>query len=165
MRSTSRSWYFFWKRSRELVTNIPSLVQWEHWGKSRLMAAYIEGLMEQSNALAARLSAGGINWERMAAELVDGMLLAPNFEHSILDKLKGKPGGLSLIEVRVSLGAQKGKAKAEFDQAVLSLYKDRRVYLDRHDHPLRLSDAERRDLVFDGAGSYYVGITLRGDFD
>lgn len=89
---------------------------------------------------------------------------APNLEHSILDKLKGKPGGLSLIEVRTSLGGR-GKAKAEFDEAVLSLYKDGRVYLDRHDHPLRLSDAERRDLVFDGAGNYYVGITLRGDFE
>lgn len=88
-----------------------------------------------------------------------------NFEHSILDKLKGKPGGLSLIEVRVSLGAQKGKAKADFDQAVLALYANRRVYLDRHDHPMRLSDAERRDLVFDGAENYYVGITLRGDIE
>jgi hypothetical protein len=65
---------------------------------------------------------------------------------------------------RALLSAQR-KAKAEFDQAVLSLYKDRRVYLDRHDHPLRLSDAERWNLVFDGVGNYYVGITLRGDFD
>jgi len=122
-------------------------------------------LKEQSNTLAAKLSARGITREQMAAGLIDGMLPAPNLEHRILDKLKGKAGGLSLIEVRASLGAQKGKAKAEFDQAVLSLYKNRRVYLDRHDHPLRLSDAERRDLVFDGAGTYYVGITLRGDFD
>ena len=129
------------------------------------MAAYLKTLEEQSSALAIKLRTGGITREQMAAGLVDGMLQAPNFELSILDKLKGKPGGLSLIELRVSLGAQKGKAKAEFDQAVLSLYKNRRVYLDRHDHPLRLSDAERRDLVFDGAGNYYVGITLRGDFD
>lgn len=128
------------------------------------MAAYRKASNEQANARAAKLSAVGITWEQMAAGLVDGMLQAPNLEHSILDKLQGKPGGLSLIEVRVSLGAQ-GKAKAEFDQAVLALYKNRRVYLDRHDHPLRLSDAERRDLVFDGAGNYYVGITLRGDFD
>ena len=101
-----------------------------------------------------------LEWEL----LVEGMRPAPNLETSILDKLKGKPGGLSLIEVRVSLGGR-GKAKAEFDQAVLSLYKDKRVYLDRHDHPLRLSDAERRDLVFDGAENYYVGITLRGDLE
>ena len=90
------------------------------------------------------------------------MLPAPNFEHRIIEKLKGKPGGLSLIEVWASLGAHK-KAKPEFDQAVLSLYRDGRVYLDRHDHPMRLSDVERRDLVCDGAGNYYVGITLRGD--
>jgi hypothetical protein len=100
----------------------------------------------------------------MAAGSLDGMLTAPNLEHTILDQLKGKPGGLSLIEVRASL-KKGGKAKAEFDQAVLSLYKSRLVYLDRHDHPLRLSDAERRDLVFDGAGNYYVGITLRSDVE
>src|SRR5271165_710115 len=129
------------------------------------MAAYLKTLEEQSSALAIKLRTGGITREQMAAGLVDGMLQAPNFELSILDKLKGKPGGLSLIELRVSLGAQKGKAKAEFDQAVLSLYKNRRVYLDRHDHPMRLSDGERRDLVFDGVGVYYVGITLRGDFE
>jgi hypothetical protein len=128
------------------------------------MAAYLKASKEPSNALAAKLSAEGITWEQRAAGLVDGMRPAPNLENSILDKLKGKPGGISLIEVRASLGVQ-GKAKAEFDQAVLSLYKNGRVYLDRHDHPLRLGDAERRDLVFDGAGNYYVGITLRGDFD
>jgi hypothetical protein len=127
------------------------------------MAAYLKASEEQSNTLAAKLSAEAITREQMAAGSV-GMLRAPNLEHSILDKLKGRPGGISLTEVRASLGAQ-GKPKAEFDQAVLSLYKNGRVYLDRHDHPLRLSDAERRDLVFDGAGTYYVGITLRGDFD
>jgi hypothetical protein len=128
------------------------------------MAAYLKALQEQSNALAAKLYAEGITRESMATGLDGGMLPAANFEHRIIEKLQGRPGGLSLIEVRASLGAQ-GKAKAEFDQAVLSLYKDGRVYLDRHDHPLRLSDAERRDLVFDGVGIYYVGITLRGDFD
>ena len=129
------------------------------------MAAYVKALQERSNSLAAKWSPEGISGERIAGGLTDGMLPAPNFENRILDKLKGKPGGLSLTEVRVLLGAQKGKAKAEFEQAVLSLYKNRRVYLDRHDHPLRLSDAERRDLVFDGEGNYYVGITLRGDLD
>ena len=96
--------------------------------------------------------------------MLNGMPPAPNFEVSILDKLKGKPGGVSLTEVRALLKAG-GKKKAEFDEAVLSLYKRRLVYLDRHDHPLRLSDADRRDLVFDGTGNYYVGITLRSDVE
>jgi hypothetical protein len=128
------------------------------------MAAYLEDNMEQSNALAAKGSTGGITPEQRAAGSVDRMRPAPNLEDSILDKLKGKPGGLSVIELRASLKAG-GKAKAEFDQAVLSLYKSRLVYLDRHDHPLRLGDAERRDLVFDGVGNYYVGITLRSDVE
>src|SRR5689334_2192759 len=126
------------------------------------MAGYLKALKEQFNALAASLGAEGITRKPMATGLDSGMLPAPNFELRIIEKLKGKPGGLSLGEVWASLGAHK-KAKPEFDQAVLALYKDGRVYLDRHDHPMRLSEEERRALVFDGAGTYYVGITLRGD--
>jgi len=134
------------------------------------MAAYF--IKAQFNALAVKVNAEVGPRERMAAEPFDGMLPARNLEHCILEKLKGRPGGLSLIELRASLQteprpslATQRKLKAEFDEAVLSLYKDRRVYLDRHDHPMRLSDAERQYLVSDGAGNYYVGITLRGDFD
>ncbi|HEY3839682.1 MAG TPA: hypothetical protein VGL72_24090 [Bryobacteraceae bacterium] len=127
------------------------------------MAAYVKAFTKQADALAAKLSAERITRKYTAAELVHAMP-APDLENRILDKLKGKPGGVSLIEVRASLGIPV-KAKAEFDQAVLSLYRDKRVYLDHHDHPLRLTDTERKDLVFDGAGNYYVGITLRGDFD
>lgn len=129
------------------------------------MAAYLKTLKDEPNALLAR----GIRREQMPAGLADSMLSAPNLERTILDKLKGKPGGLSLKELRASLGAppkaraEREKAKAEFDRVVLCLYRDARVYLDRHDHPLRLSDAERCELVYDGVGNYYVGITLRGE--
>jgi hypothetical protein len=136
------------------------------------MAAYFNAVKEQYGALAVKSSAEDITRRLISACIVDGMLPAANLEHRILEKLKGKPGGLSLIELRAALGPQKRvplsvqrKAKADFDEAVLSLYKDRRIYLDRHDHPLRLSDAERWNLVFDGVGNYYVGITLRGDID
>jgi hypothetical protein len=137
------------------------------------MAVYHKDFKEQYDALAVNMRAEGITRGEKTAGKFEGMP-APNLELSILDKLKGKPGGLSLTELRASLGPkvrpsmgsqEKAKAKADFDQAVLNLYRDRRVYLDRHDHPMRLSDAERKDLVTDGAGNYYVGITLRGDFD
>ena len=131
---------------------------------------YLKALKEQFNAIAAWLTAGDIPPEPRTTWVDEDMVPAPNFEHRInfehciIEKLKGKPGGVSVVEVWASLGAQR-TAKTEFDQAVLSLYKEGRVYLDRHDHPLRLSDADRRDLVFDGTVNYYVGITLRGDFD
>jgi hypothetical protein len=136
------------------------------------MAAYFQAVKEQYGALAVKLSAADVTWKLIPACIVDGMLPAANLEHRILEKLKGKPGGLSLIELRESLGPQKRvllsvqrQLKADFDEAVLALYRDRRVYLDRHDHPLRLSDTERQNLVCDGVGNYYVGITLRGDID
>lgn len=127
------------------------------------MAAFSKALREQFNGNAPALSVPATTRDKISGK-VHGMPPAPNFEHIILEKLKGRPGGLSLIEVRASLKAG-GKVKPVFDQAVLALYKDRRVYLDRHDHPMRLSDAERRDLVSDEAGNYYVGITLRSDIE
>jgi hypothetical protein len=136
------------------------------------MAAHVKAFNEQSNALEVKLSVECSTPFARAAKLVDGMQTGPSLEVRILDKLKGRPGGLSLLELRDSLGIKvrvsfggQPKPKIAFDQAVLSLYKERRVYLDRHDHPMRLTDAERRDLVSDGDGNYYVGITLRGDLD
>ena len=128
------------------------------------MPAYSKAVKEQSTAVPANSIVDGTAREARAGGLLNGMPPAPNLEVSILDKVKGKPGGVSLTEVRTLLKAG-GKKKAEFDEAVLSLYKRRLVYLDRHDHPLRLSDADRRDLVFDGTGNYYVGITLRSDVE
>src|SRR3569832_991706 len=103
------------------------------------MAAFSKALREQSNGIAPARSVPATTRDKITGK-VHGMPPAPNFEHIILEKLKGRPGGLSLIEVRASLKAG-GKVKPVFDQAVLALYKDRRVYLDRHDHPMRLSDA------------------------
>ena len=128
------------------------------------MAPYFKSVKEQSSFVPPNPSVDGRPGDTRAGGLVNRMPPAPNLEIKILDRLKGKAGGVSLIEVRTSLKAG-GKAKAEFDEAVLSLYKRRLVYLDRHDHPLRLSDADRRDLVFDGTGNYYVGITLRSDVE
>lgn len=128
---------------------------------------YLKALKKQFDALATRLRSAGINREQMIAELSNAALpltLPPahNLEESILANLIGKPGGLSMRELRARLQGP-DSAKDVFDRAVLSLYEARRVYLDRHDRPSILSDSEREELVSDGAGNYYTGITLRGD--
>jgi hypothetical protein len=130
---------------------------------------YLKALKKQFDALATRLRSAGINREQMIAELSNAALpltspTAPNLEDSILANLIGKPGGLSMRELRARLQGP-DSAKDVFDRAVLSLYQARRVYVDRHDHPSLLSDSEREELVSDGAGNYYTGITLRGDGD
>jgi len=53
--------------------------------------------------------------------------------------------------------------KNSFDQAVLGLARQGRLMLHRHDFASGLSDAERQELVTDGAGTYYVGMALRRD--
>lgn len=130
---------------------------------------YLKTLKKQFDALATKLRSAGINREQMIAELSTAALpptLPPahNLEESILANLIGRPGGLSMRELRARVQGP-GSAKDVFDRAVLYLYEARRVYLDRHDHPSLLSDSEREELVSDGAGNYYTGITLRGDGD
>jgi hypothetical protein len=51
--------------------------------------------------------------------------------------------------------------KQHFDQAVLELARQGKVSLHRHDYPTGLTESEREDLVYDGAGNYYVGVALR----
>jgi len=51
--------------------------------------------------------------------------------------------------------------KLHFDQTVLSLARQGRLMLHRHDHASGLSSSERDELVTDGAGTYYVGMALR----
>jgi hypothetical protein len=103
----------------------------------------------------------------------------------ILEYLKAKPAGVGLGQLREELGLRAGEKKAfdqtafdkaafdkaafdkaafdkaAFDKAVLGLYRERRVYLDRHDYPQGLDAAARDQLVSDGSGSYFVVIGLR----
>jgi hypothetical protein len=44
---------------------------------------------------------------------------------------------------------------------VISLYRQHRVYLARHDYPLGLDESEKSELVSDGEGNYFVVIGLR----
>lgn len=51
--------------------------------------------------------------------------------------------------------------KMPFDQEILALARQGRLMLHRHDFASGLSQAERDELVTDGAGTYYVGMALR----
>jgi hypothetical protein len=127
---------------------------------------YLKAVKKAFDALAVKLQPAGITREKMIEELrntapAPALPAAANVEQSILDKLKGRPGGLSIRELRGTIQGP-GSSKDVFDRAVLELYESSRVYLDRHDRPAILSDAERQELVSDGAGNYFIGITLRG---
>ena len=63
------------------------------------MPAYSKAVKEQSTAVPANSIVDGTAREARAGGLLNGMPPAPNLEVSILDKLKGKPGGVSLTEV------------------------------------------------------------------
>ena len=54
-----------------------------------------------------------------------------------------------------------GLEKAVFDQAVMELLQARKIYCAPHDHPHRLPEAERAELVADGRGVFYCSISDR----
>ena len=113
-----------------------------------------------------------VHWERVSAlpapqqqpsslkpasEVTEPSSSPAEVKKHILDSTKGKPGGLSIPHLRDEIEA----SKPEFDNAVLDLYKDGKVFLDKHDRPDILTEAERNALVPDGQGDYYNGITER----
>ncbi len=51
--------------------------------------------------------------------------------------------------------------KIIFDQAILQLAERGKIFLHRHVYPTQMNDAERRIMVTDGQGNYYIGIVLR----
>jgi hypothetical protein len=103
-------------------------------------------------------------WAFVAEKLRRAGIEEPGLEEKvweILPKLESeKDVPVSTARVRRALGLAE-QDKKRFDEAVLKLREQRRVYLSQHDHPLGLS-TEDRDLLIDGGdGRYYVAITWR----
>lgn len=75
-----------------------------------------------------------------------------------LERESPPPNPVALLRKRAALA---GMTKEEFDRAALELLRQGTVYMAPHDHAMRLTEEERRSLVADGAGLYYVSITAR----
>jgi len=123
-------------------------------------ARYVGKLRKELEALAASLASAGITREQLLDALRASPASAPAaapLAARVTEYLKSRPGGIGVGQLRDELGV----GKAEFDQAVLDLYRQQRVYLDRHDWPMGLSQEARDQLVSDGAGNYYVVIGLQ----
>jgi hypothetical protein len=136
--------------------------------------AYVAKLQKEVDALAAKLAPAGITraqiLDALAGQAAPPASQADDLPRRIIEYLKTKPAGVGLGQLREELGLRAGEKKAfdqtafdkaAFDKAVLGLYRERRVYLDRHDYPQGLDAAARDQLVSDGSGSYFVVIGLR----
>ena len=120
--------------------------------------AYAGALQKEFEALARRLAPAGITREAIIAA-VRGE--TADLRQRIVEYLQTRSGGMGIGELRESL-APEPTEKARFDQAVLSLWRQSRINLDRHDYPQGMSEADRDHyLVPDGKGNYYVMIGLR----
>ncbi len=128
-------------------------------GRPASAADYAGPLQKQLEALAKRLSPAGVTREAIVAALRGET--TTELPRRILEYLKTRPGGIGIGELRENLAPQPAE-KARFDQAVLSLWRQSRINLDRHDFPQGMSEADRDHyLVPDGKGNFYVMIGLR----
>jgi hypothetical protein len=125
--------------------------------------AYVAKLQKELDALAAKLAPAGITREQIL-DALRGEKPTDDLPQRITGFLKTKPGGIGVGQLREQFGLSP-EMKDSFDRAILSLYRERRVYLDRHDYPLGLNEAARNELVSDGAGNYFVVIGLRDPDD
>lgn len=102
--------------------------------------------------------------EEQIARFLGGEPTRPGAARLLLEELKRleqespPPNPVEMLRRRPALG---GLPKEEFDRAALELLAQGRVYMARHDHAMRLPEEERRQLVADGAGNFYVSITAR----
>lgn len=51
--------------------------------------------------------------------------------------------------------------KKDFDSAVMQLASDSMIFIHRHIHPYRLTEQDKKELVTDEKGNYYVGVVYR----
>jgi hypothetical protein len=127
-------------------------------GRPASAADYAGVLEKQLEALAKRLAPAGVTREAIVAALGGDTTELPR---RILEYLQTRPGGIGIGELRENLAPHPAE-KVRFDQAVLSLWRQNRIHLDRHDFPQGMSAADRDHyLVPDSNGNYYVMIGLR----
>jgi hypothetical protein len=134
----------------------PGKTKPKYGAKPAKAGAYLAKLQKELDALAAKLAPAGITREQIL-DALRGERPLGDLPQRIAEYLKAKPGGIGVGQLREDLGVP----KAEFDAAVLSLYRQRRVYLDEHDWPAGLTESAKQQLVSDGPSKYYVVIGLR----
>jgi len=89
-----------------------------------------------------------------------------NLERLILERmLQLNPSAMTgapvqLSELRQTLRSEIAD-KDVFDQTIMRLAEQGRVAVHRHDYAGSLSEEERGELVSDGRGNYFIGVTLR----
>lgn len=123
-------------------------------------SAYVAKLQKEVDALAAKLAPAGITRDQILEALGGKKPADVGLTERITEFLKTKPGGIGVGQLREELGVSPAE-KAAFDGAVISLYRQHRVYLDQHDYPLGLDEAAKSEMVSDGQGNYFVVISLR----
>ncbi|MCP4108031.1 MAG: hypothetical protein GY749_21210 [Desulfobacteraceae bacterium] len=74
-----------------------------------------------------------------------------------IDPAARQQAPISIPKLRNSLDL----SKKIFDQSIIGLCTQGKVFLNKHAHPVQMNEEEREQMVADGQGNYYVVIVLR----
>jgi hypothetical protein len=142
---------------------------------------YLKEVSSQLATVVSRLTSVGVKLEALTEAVLEmvvqcGLPVLPSKPSSANRPDNDSTGSLDLLMLmkQIEPGAVRGALvsarelrrvanldKVEFDRTVLGLAQSGRIMLHRHDHPSGLSQAERDELVTDGADGYFVGMAIR----
>lgn len=80
-------------------------------------------------------------------------------EERVTASLRAIEAREAVAVVIADVWSKSGLPKDRFDRAALGLYRRGVVVLHRHDDPFLVSEEQRNELLTDGEGRYYVGIS------
>lgn len=140
---------------------------------------YLRDVGQQLSKIVPELLAADFSQDavrRTLVQLIEATGVRFAAERPRADAAPPQDGSVDLIALmrRIEPGADRGALvvsrdlrrvakleKQSFDRKVLDLARAGSLSLHRHDFAASLSQAERDDLVTDGAGTYYVGMAIR----
>ncbi len=145
------------------------------WGGARVMLTavrpdrehYRQALEDQIKPILARFAAAGLDPRPLIDQICTSAADPPaatGLGDRILDVLNAMEPRKGLVVSAHRLRRVPelaGVDKAEFDEAVMRLAAQHRVFLHDHGAPLAVQPGEREELVTDGKGGFYVGIAWR----
>jgi len=103
--------------------------------------------------------------EKMDPEepLSEGGPITPVLLNRIFEKvhrIEPAAGQHALVSIPLLRKAMK-LPKAMFDEAILTLARQEKIWLHRHVDPAQIGESERSRLISDRRGNYYMGLVLR----
>lgn len=117
--------------------------------------------LSEIHMISARVAGGRLPGERVHPKADTPTEGTKEVILGFVQRVQPEAGAGALVPLRALRYAAGMTNDRGFDAAIMQLANDGRVWLHRHVHPYRLKETDKKELVTDGAGNYYVGLVIR----